>query len=361
MLVASIIFLLVFIPPSAGISGNGYSVVFNETGLPLDLSWYVSFNGNAVTTDNSSITFEVPNGSYYYFVGTISGFNASPQHGILTVDGNSVTVDIQFQVTHYNITFSENGLPVGSTWQINLGGRSVLLNNTSFVFHEYKGKFPFSIKSFNVTYRPNPASGTVNVTNSNVTKTINFRQQNYIVTFGERGLVGGTTWSVNVSGQEKNSSLSKMNFLLTNGSYNYTVSPISGYNITGGSGTFAVNGRNLFFQIDFISNQSYTFIVNGLSPGSHWYVQIGGTTYGSNSSLLTLQLPNATYSYRVVLPYGYSAKGATGTISYNDSVVVMSATNLLLIYIAIIVIVVVLDALLVFYILRIRAGKVAKQ
>ncbi|MCW6157969.1 MAG: hypothetical protein LVQ63_00580 [Thermoplasmatales archaeon] len=361
LFVAFIIALSIFVPFSEAAPSPNHSVMFIETGLPQNLSWYVSFNGTAVTTENSSVTFQVPNGNYYYFAGTISGFNASPGHGVLTVDGNNITVDIHFQVTYYNITFIETGLPAGSAWQIDFSGKSVLLNNTSFVFREYRGSYPFSIKSFNVTYRPYPASGTVDVTNSNVTEMINFRQQNYTVTFVEQGLVSGTAWSVNVSGQEQNSSSNRMNFQLTNGTYDYSVSPINGYNVTGGNGTFTVNGQNLFFQIDFISTQPYTFIVEGLSQGSHWYVQIGGTNYSSNSSFMTLYLPNATYNYRVVLPYGYSGTGVKGTISYYNNVVIVSASDLLLTYIIIIVLVVLLDLLLVFYILRRRARKAAKQ
>ena len=361
LLIASIIALSIFVPFSSASPGSDHSIVFNETGLPQNLSWYVSLNGTAVTTENSSITFRVPNGNYYYFAGTISGFNASPEHGVLTVDGNNITVDIHFQVTYYNITFSETGLPVGSAWQINFDGRQVVLNNTSFVFSEYRGSYHFSIYSFNVTYKAYPASGTVNVTNSNVAEQINFHEQNYTVTFVEEGLVGGTAWFVNVSGQMKNSTLTSMNFPLTNGTYDYSVTPIKGYNITGANGTFKVNGHDLLFQIDFVSTQSYTFIIEGLSQGAHWQVQIEGTNYSSNSSFMTLYLPNATYNYRIVLPYGFSGKGVTGTIGYYNSVIIVSVTNLLQTYIIIIALVVVLDLLIVFYILRRRARKAAKQ
>ena len=361
LLVASIIALSIFVPFSSASSSSGHSIVFNETGLPQNLSWYVSLNGTAVTTENSSITFRVPNGNYYYFAGTIYGFYASPEHGVLTVDGNNITVDIHFQVTYYNVTFRETSLPAGSSWQIDFNGRQVVLYNTSFVFHEYRGSYHFSIHSFNVTYKANPATGIVNVTNSNVTQVINFREQNYTVTFVEEGLVGGTAWSVDVSGQVRNSSFTSIIFPLANGSYDYSVTPIQGYNITGGNGNFNVNGQGLLFQIDFVSTQPYTFIVEGLSQGTHWYVQIGGANYSSNSSFMTLYLPNATYNYRIVLPYGYSGNRVMGTIGYYNDVVIVSATNLLLTYIIIAVVVVALDLLLFFYVSRRRARRAAKQ
>ena len=359
--IISLIALSSVIPFSTAAPGVSHSVVFNETGLPQNLSWYVSLNGTAVTTENSSITFSEPNGNYYYFAGSVYGFNASPAHGILTVDGYNITVDISFEVKYYNVTFSESGLPTGDNWRISFAGRYVSLNNSSFVFHQYKGSYPFSIESGNITYKPYPASGTIIVANSNVEQNVTFFKQNYTVTFAETGLLGGTTWDVNVSGQVKNSTSADINFHLTNGSYEYSVSPIQGYNITGGSGNFSVRGHTLFFQIDFVSTQPYTFILEGLSSGSHWYVQIDGTNYTSNSSFMTLYLPNATYNYRIVLPYGFSAKGTRGTISYYNNVVIVNATNLLLTYIAIAVVVVALDLSLFFYVLRRRARRAAKQ
>ena len=359
--IISLIALSSVIPISTAVPGVSHSVVFNETGLPQNLNWYVSLNGTAVTTENSSITFSEPNGNYYYFAGTIYGFSASPEHGVVTVDGYNVTVDISFEVKYYNVTFGESGLPTGYNWQISFAGRYVSLNNSSFVFHQYKGSYHFSIESQNITYKPYPASGTIIVTNSNVTENISFSQQGYTVTFAETGLVSGTTWYVNLSGHVKNSSSADINFLLINGSYEYSVSPIQGYNITGENGNFKIHGDTFFFQIDFVSTQPYSFILEGLSSGSHWYVQIDGTNYSSNSSFMTLYLPNATYTYRIVLPYGFSARGTTGTISYYDNVVIVSATNLLLTYIIITAMVVALDLLLLFYILRGRARKAVKQ
>lgn len=43
-----------------------YSITFMETGLPDGASWSVSLNGFNTTSDNSSITFTVPNGTYSF-------------------------------------------------------------------------------------------------------------------------------------------------------------------------------------------------------------------------------------------------------------------------------------------------------
>ena len=364
---AAIILLISFmvisfsVPFSMASSGPTYTVTFNETGLPQNLSWYVVLNGTATTTENSSITFSEPVGSYYYFAGSVSGFNASPQHGVITVDGYNVTVNIHFEVTYYDVTFNESGLPAGLIWGIHFAGREVTLSNSSFVFHQYRGTYPFSITSSNVTFRPDPASGSITITNSNTTENVLFSQQDYKISFIESGLVGGTNWYVNVSGQNQSSESTIINFNLTNGSYEFSVSPIEGYNITGENGSFTVNGRNAYFQVDFVSTQAYTFIVTGLSSGTSWHIQIDNTNYTSTSSFETIYLPNATYDYRISLPYGYSANKLTGTVGYSNDVVFVNATNLLQTYIIVIVLVVLLDLLLFFYVSRRRSRKAGKQ
>ncbi|MEM0136524.1 MAG: hypothetical protein QXU18_15075 [Thermoplasmatales archaeon] len=335
-----------------------FTVTFSEIGLPENVSWYVSLNGTAVSTYNSSVSFREPSGSYYYYVGDIAGFNVTPEHGFVDVNGSDIVVPVYFTVNYYNVTFNESGLPSGYGWQIDFAGRTVQVSNSSYTFSECKGKYPFSITSFNVTYKPNPQSGTITVTDSNVTETIDFQRDKYKVSFIEQGLVGGTTWYVNVSGQNKSSSGSIINFYLANGTYDYFIPPIQGYNITGQQGNISVKGEGLYYQISFISQQAFTFIISGLPSGTHWSVQVGGTEYESNSSFMTVYLPNDTYNYKITLPYGYSGSGLSGKVGYENSVVFVNATNLLLIYVAAIVAFILLDLILFFYVRRRKSKKV---
>ena len=363
LLVLSLVLVSPAIPLVNGASPQTYSVTFNEIGLPQNLSWYVLVNGTGPPPeDNPSITFSEPNGTYSYLVGDFHGFSVTPQQGNFTVNGKSIVISVQFIVAYYNVTFNETGLPAGFTWQVEFAGKTVQTDNSSYAFKEYNGSHPFTISSGNSTFRPLPSSGTIVVSGSNVTESIVFKKVEYTITFVEQGLATGTTWNVNVSGQNKSSTGNVIDFNLTNGSYRYTILLIQGYRLSGGFRNFTVNGANLTFQVSFVSPQPYTFIVTGLGSGATWYVEIGGFNYSSNeSSFITIYLFPANYSYKIVLPYGYSASGLTGTVGSSNNVVFIYATDVLLEYITIIVLVVAVDLALAFLLLRRRYKKIQKQ
>ena len=364
LLLLIIILVLVspVIPLTNGASSQTYSVTFNETGLPQNISWYVLVNGTGPSpADTPSITFSEPNGTYSYLVGDSHGFAVTPQQGNFTVNGKSVVISVQFTVAYYNVTFNETGLPAGFTWQVDFAGKTVQMTNSSYVFKEYNGSHPFTIASGNSTFRPRPSSGVINVTGSNVTESILFKKVEYTITFVEQGLSTGTTWNVNVSGQNKSSNGTVINFNLTNGSYRYSVPMIQGYSLSGGLRNFTVNGANLTFQISFVPPQPYTFIVTGLASGATWYVEIAGYNYTSNGSFITIYLFPANYSYKIVLPYGYSGSGTTGIVGSSNDVVFINATDVLMEYTVIIALVVIVDLILVFLLLKRRSKKVQKQ
>ena len=349
------------IPLTNGTSPQNYSVTFSETGLPQNLSWYVLVNEVGTTADSPNITFSEPNGTYSYLVGDSHGFPVTPQQGDFVVNGTGIHISVQFAVPYYNVTFEETGLPRGFNWQIDFAGKTVQMNSSSYEFREYNGSHPFTIASGNSTYRPVPSSGVIVVSGSNVTESIVFKKVEYTVTFVEQGLATGTTWNVNVSGQNESSNGTVMDFNLTNGSYRYSVPMIQGYSLSGGLRNFTVNGANLTFNISFTPPQPYTFVVTGLGAGAIWHLEIAGSNYTSNGSFITVYLFPANYSYRVMLPYGYSASGTTGTVGGSNDVVFISATDLLMEYVVVIALVVVIDLILAFFLLRRRSRKIQKQ
>ena len=75
--------------------GFGYFVTFREIGLTSGTSWGVEFHGMANTTTNSTLIFEVPNGTYSYAViGTEKPVGSSS--GTVNVSGSNLTVDIAY-------------------------------------------------------------------------------------------------------------------------------------------------------------------------------------------------------------------------------------------------------------------------
>ncbi len=83
-------------------SGIGYSVVFNETGLPAGATWTVTIGNASVTTNATSLNFTLPDGTYWFNVTSDKvRYGASPEEGKFTVDDQGVSMVITFQRTPF--------------------------------------------------------------------------------------------------------------------------------------------------------------------------------------------------------------------------------------------------------------------
>ncbi|MGC8620271.1 MAG: InlB B-repeat-containing protein, partial [Thermoplasmata archaeon] len=99
-----------------------YSITFTESGLPSGTSWSVTLNGTTLSSTNSTITFQEPNGTYSYTIAPISGYRGNMYSGSITIDGNAITESIGWTVITYPITIKENGIPNGTSWSATITG-----------------------------------------------------------------------------------------------------------------------------------------------------------------------------------------------------------------------------------------------
>lgn len=184
----------------------------------------------------------------------------------------------------------------------------------------------------------------------------NFLGPTYSVTFSETGLAAGTNWTVTVYGPDpgghgfgflgfhgfrfpifpghsKTSDTSTIAFSLPNGTYQYLVHRVAGYNLTGGAhGKFSVTGASpATIAVTFAKIPTYTvtFQETGLASGTPWTVHVtalgpgpcdlgrGQLSATSSSSSITFSLPNGTYRYDVrgVAGYTIADSGWHGTFS----------------------------------------------
>ena len=65
----------------------GYLATFAETGLSADTPWTVTIGSVSNSSANRTLTFRIPNGSYTFTVGAVSGYEANPASGPLNVHG----------------------------------------------------------------------------------------------------------------------------------------------------------------------------------------------------------------------------------------------------------------------------------
>jgi len=180
-----------------------YSVTFNEDGLPFGYEWGVDLGGDTQSTTvmgaagGFTITFNLSQpGTYYYTVPSHGSYVPNPASGSVEVsDSNpNPTVYITFsqsgsggtgggggtsQPTSYSVTFNENGLPIGWEWGVILNGQKQTTTNWGsenngwlITFNNLQpGTYSYTVPS-HTPYYPNPASGSVTVSDSNPNPTV---------------------------------------------------------------------------------------------------------------------------------------------------------------------------------------------
>jgi hypothetical protein len=246
-----------------------YTATFTEVGLQAENPWYLNITGNNITYDSGPITitsysFQLTNGSYTYTVATSDHiYKPLVYSGSFTVDGSSpASISITFTEETYRVAFTESGLPLGSTWYVNITEGTTyydvgLMSGTPYSPFLTNGSYTYTIATSDKTYEPSPSSGSFKVDGSPESESVSFIEL-YTVAFTESGLPSGTSWSVTLNGTTLSSTTNIITFSITNGTYSYTIGKISGYNTSISSGSLTVNGKNVAQSITFSSVPSTT-------------------------------------------------------------------------------------------------------
>jgi len=304
-----------YLVPSAG--GNGsHRVVFTQSGLPRNTSWSVTLNGQAATTNATSIAFEEPAGSYNYTVGPMAGYTMEPAAGVAVIAGSDVTLPITFSrmAENFSVQFVETGLPSGVIWSVTLNGSIQRSSSTAVVFSEPNGSYAYSVPTAD-GFVPAPAVGTVSVRGEAASVVIEFGANGppiYGVTVTESGLPAGTTWSVTLGGTPETTAATSLLFVVANGSYSFSVARVGSYVPTPGSGNVEVQGSNQTIAVVYAKEYTpgsglypVTFHQVGLPENVSWGIT-GGALNASGlpefgqmaeGSAFTVYLPNGSYNW----------------------------------------------------------------
>ncbi len=158
--------LVVHVPPK-------YAVTVTESGLPASTEWWFNLTGGTSHHSTStSLTFQEPNGSYAYTLGS-KNKKYDGVGGTLTVDGGTVALTATFSPVTFTITFKESGLPSGAEWWVNItGGASYHSTSAKISVTETNGSYAYTVSTSRSGYTA--ASGTVKVAGAAVTKKITF-------------------------------------------------------------------------------------------------------------------------------------------------------------------------------------------
>ena len=295
--------------------GIGLSMAFIPSINVLWVANIYTFPGNIMQFGYQGQTYEVNLSSNTVIQDLDTGYGSSFVLYVNTTDtlfvsnafGGSISIikENMTQISVYNVTFKESGLPVGTTWSVALNGNNQSSNTNSIIFSDPNGSYSFDVNSV-PGYTASPSYGQLNVSGSALMVPITFTKnavpRNYSVVFTETGLPLNDLWFVNLSdGLTMHSFSSVISYNLTNGTYGYTVSSSNmNYSAKSATGSFTVDGKNISISITFkLILCRATFTETGLSSGMQWNLSFMGNIYNLTNDSYSFLLRNGIYNYSV--------------------------------------------------------------
>ena len=328
-------------PLSSSTAAGGYFTVhftascltsFNETGLPKNTYWFVTYNGTTVSSNASVIKVPSINGTYAYslpFIGNSScSYRPNPSSGN-TIAGSRVSVSYSGGCT---TVFYENGLPPGSEWNLTYDNQSSASTSTSIQFVTPPGTFKYTVENLTLNNCLYVAKNGSSELAAGSTLYLIFNQTRCYTTFTEGNLPSNTKWTLTYNNINYSSNKTSLELSTIPGTFNFTA-----YSIKDGGCVFTPNpsdghiaaGSSLL--LSFSSSCITLFNETGLSKGITWSVKFDGiTNYSSNSSLdvdsiygnFSFSVPRIQVSTNCYLTpdpsSGYLTAGSSTIISFSN-------------------------------------------
>ena len=295
-----------------------YPVSFIETGLPVGTNWSATLAGVFRSSETTTISFRETNGTYPYVLGLIPGWTTPNFTGSVDVNGRGVNESAPWSQVTYVVTFTEDGLPGGTGWWVNVtGGFPAFSLTPRLSLREPNGTFEYSVATLNKSYASDGESFVVG--SEAVFETVTFSLVVYGATFTEFGLAVGTNWSVTLGGVLLYSTTSTLAFSEPNGTYLFRVFSVNRYTAAPNFGALSLNGVNATRSIVFTAlppplTHEVTFTESGLSSGTDWSVTLDGKMHSGRGSIAFSGIANGTFPFTVGIVGGYTASPASGSI-----------------------------------------------
>lgn len=310
------------------IGGGSYTVTFEENGLPLGTTWRITLAGTTGSSTGPAIAIaDLPNGTFAWNASEVAGYAPSPGSGTVTVRGGDAEVGVGFSRVLYALVFAESGLPSETAWALAVSGTVHGSSSDQITLEEPNGSYPYSVAEVPGFTVGGGAAGTADLDGAGVTVTLTFSATRYPLTFEESGLPASTSWSVTLTSGclescAATSSTGSVAFLVTNGSYGFSIGGPAGYATAGPTGTVTIDGFPGTLFVPFAPTlYSVTFTESGLPPGTVWGVVLGGAFEVASGSAVLFRQANTTgpLAYQVAAPSGYAADPSSGTVSVSGA------------------------------------------
>ena len=303
--------------PSVRFIGKS-GVLFSESGLPSGRTWSVTFNSTLYTAPaGSSIEAFVYSGTYSYTIADVSGFHQTtlPYRGTITVNDSSVIEPtLEFLPATAPVTFSETGLPAGTTWSVTVNGVPYGATAPASIHALVpNGTFAYQISDVPGWHQTTlPYSGNGTMTGTAVTEpALVFDRFLYVLRLQESGLPTGTDWGASVNGTPASvSAPAELSFDLPNGTFPYLLRVPTGWVETTipYAGNFTVAGSDPVEPVlVFLSGTgAVTFTETGVPAGATWAVVVDGVLHRQFAGdAISVSLANGPFTYAIVNVPGY--------------------------------------------------------
>ena len=268
-----------------------YAVTFTESGLASGTSWSVTFNGNTQSSTGTSTSFSVPNGTYSYTIGSVTGYSVSPSSGSVTVNGAAQSIALKYTVQDYAVTFTESGLASGTSWSVTFNGNTQSSTGTSTSFSVPDGSYSYTVGTVS-GYTASPSSGTVSVNGAAQSVAIKYSSatSSPAGVFSQVNATSANTYTYNLPEAEE----------FTVGSSSHAINFVSLYLSGSGTVQFAI-GTSLW------GTNTVPLTTVNVNSGQVWY----------NTSIPSVTLTGGTDYYLTVEGSGSIQLGYTTSPSVN--------------------------------------------
>ncbi len=260
--------------PTFFFSRSSYQATVSETGLPAGFAFNVTVDGlsRVLSTDGATDTLNwtgLPNGTYPYTIANLPGWHQRtvPYAGLLTVDGGSAppngsgvgySLTLAFTQVVYNVTFAELGLPLWTSWSLEVNSTIYPSTTGAITVELPNGTYPYTLPDLSGWHETTlPYGGEIGVQGSGLVEPLLvYVEVTYPVVFTETGLPTGTLWSVVAGSSILYSATSTITFEEPNGSLAYAVEPVPGYVANRTSGTASVLAGGASVAVTFAAPPS---------------------------------------------------------------------------------------------------------
>lgn len=276
---------------------TGYTITFVESGLPAGTAWTVTLGNSSSTSSTQTVVFSPEAAQYVtrdYSVTKVSGYTASPSVGSVALDQTNKVITLTFTPVTYPVSFTEAGLPLGTTWSVMVGSQKGSSSTATVSFSLSNGTYNYTVEAV-TGYHSTLQTGTLVVSSAGKNVSLSFVQNKYTLIVSETGLPAGKAWTVNVSGTTKTSTNTSIDIELVSGNYTVSVSSSPSYNVTLSARSVTINNANATVGVVF---RNTTSPPNAANAGAIYEGLGTGVVIGALAGILGTMIYSGTWVFR---------------------------------------------------------------